>query len=387
MRILVVAHDSGLHGGANRSLISVLKGLKNDFGVESEVIIPHGDGELHAELDELGIKFYKYRYIGVIAGLQRDRNDLLRYLKVFFSFFNEFFLSKNLARQLKEKKYDLVYTNTRIVALGAYTAKNLKIPHVIHIREFGPERPLWGFWHQKRISKLSDKIISISYALKKTFERDIPHDKLVVIHNGIDAPVNVEEKSVNGNLNILISGSLMPEKGQLEAIKAIGLLKEQDVERIRLFIAGSSSDRKHLQKYKSEMDEAIVDLDLKGYVDFLGEIKDMDSLRKTMDIELICSKEAFGRVTVEAMRSQLLAIGANVGATPEIIEDGITGLLYEHGNSRSLADKIKFAYKNKESAEEIALNGRIFSENNFTTYKNVKEIFEVFENVLSKREF
>lgn len=63
----------------------------------------------------------------------------------------------------------------------------------------------------------------------------------------------------------------------------------------------------------------------------------MKSLRKTVDFEVMCSKfEAFGRVTVEALRSGKLFIGANTGATSEIVEDGITGYVYPVGNYKSL---------------------------------------------------
>lgn len=72
----------------------------------------------------------------------------------------------------------------------------------------------------------------------------------------------------------------------------------------------------------------------------------MDLLRQNMDIELMCAeRETFGWVTVEGMRSGLLVIGANTGATPEIITNMKTGLLYTHGDARDLADKIEWVLK------------------------------------------
>lgn len=80
----------------------------------------------------------------------------------------------------------------------------------------------------------------------------------------------------------------------------------------------------------------------------------MDLLRQNMDIELMCAeRETFGWVTVEGMRSGLLVIGANTGATPEIITNMKTGLLYTHGDARDLADKIEWVLKNPSSADEI----------------------------------
>ena len=58
---------------------------------------------------------------------------------------------------------------------------------------------------------------------------------------------------------------------------------------------------------------------------------------RAADVVLMCSKfEAMGRTTAEAMATCRPVIGNNQGATPELIEHGHTGLLYQ-GDSESLA--------------------------------------------------
>ena len=386
MKILVISHDSSFRGGANKSLFTVIKMLKEKFGVEIEVLMPRRKGEFQTVLANIGVQTYNSRYFVTISELHNNPKDYLRRLKVLALYIYDLFLSKLLEHKFKEQQYDLVYTNTRVVTIGALLSKKMRIPHVTHVREFGPEQPLWGFWNHKKIYKLSDKIILISKALEKTFSDCVPNDKLITIYNGIDTPFTNKKKGFNKRLNLLISGSLAKTKGQLDAIKSLGHLKENEwCEGVKLFIAGSAPQNKQFQKYKIQMVETIQKLNLEENIVFLGEVSDMGTLRAKMDVELICSKEGFGRVTVEAMRSRLLAIGANVGATPEIIENGVTGLLYEHGNYKDLADKIKFVHENRERAEAIALYGRIFSESNFTIEKNVKEILEIFKSVLLSR--
>ena len=52
----------------------------------------------------------------------------------------------------------------------------------------------------------------------------------------------------------------------------------------------------------------------------------------------MCSEcEAFGRVTVEAMRAGLPVCGTNAGGTPEIIDPGVNGLLSPAGDANALA--------------------------------------------------
>lgn len=75
------------------------------------------------------------------------------------------------------------------------------------------------------------------------------------------------------------------------------------------------------------------------------------------------------------MRSGLLVIGANTGATPEIITNMKTGLLYTHGDARDLADKIEWVLKNPSSADEIRKNGKKFSDESFTIEENGTDVY------------
>ena len=120
-------------------------------------------------------------------------------------------------------------------------------------------------------------------------------------------------------------------------------------------------------------------------VHFLGEVSDMTKLRDNMDCELMCAvKEAFGRVTVEAMRSNLLVIGSASGGTTEIINDGVNGILYRQGDSNDLASKIEWAINHFEGAKIIADNGYIFGQSHFTAEKNASEIYEIFCKTVRK---
>lgn len=68
-------------------------------------------------------------------------------------------------------------------------------------------------------------------------------------------------------------------------------------------------------------------------------------------------KEAFGRVTVEAMGSGVPVIGANSGGTVELIKNKETGLLYCQGDYRDLSEKICQFIENAEYRKKIAESG------------------------------
>ena len=118
-------------------------------------------------------------------------------------------------------------------------------------------------------------------------------------------------------------------------------------------------------------------------VEMLGFQKDVNKFLAQTDIFCMCSKfEAFGRTTVEAMLSGNFVIGANTAGTTELIDDGVTGILYNQGNSDDLCEKLSWANQNKMEAKEMAKNGRQYMFENMSAERNADEIYHVYEEIL-----
>ena len=65
-----------------------------------------------------------------------------------------------------------------------------------------------------------------------------------------------------------------------------------------------------------------------GQINFLGPRTDVHSMLGNYQIGLMCSKsEGFGLVTAEYMHAKLGVIASNTGASPELIDNEITGLV------------------------------------------------------------
>jgi glycosyltransferase involved in cell wall biosynthesis len=102
-----------------------------------------------------------------------------------------------------------------------------------------------------------------------------------------------------------------------------------------------------------------------------------------MCCEVVCSaNEPFGRVTVEGMRAGLVLIGANCGGTVELIKDGETGLLYEHGKPEDLADKIASIYHQRDMADALALNGFSYATQHYNMEELIERIDSIFHSVI-----
>lgn len=389
MKILIVAHEAEFTGGANRSLIMVIEKLKKIYNVDIEVLLPSKKGKFNSKLDELNIIWHYFLpYFGVISSIRNDGKDILRIIKVYIGYLIEHIISILAMHKFKNSNFDAVYTNTRLPIVGALIAKKLNIPHICHVREFGAEKPLWGWWRHKDINRLSNKIICISKALSDTFVNYAPAHKITTIYNGIDSPLDIKYTidTKKTKLDLILTGRIVPDKGQDEAIEAMKILIEKGYKDIILHIVGSSPKRTHIDWYERKLKKIVNDYNINENVIFHGEIEDMLSIRAKMDIELMCAiKETFGRVTVEGMRSGLAVIGSNTGGTLEIIEDNYTGLLYQQGSPEDLAKKIELLYKNRQKMKKLAQNGYNFAQRNFTPDENVNQIYKCIKNTIENK--
>jgi glycosyltransferase involved in cell wall biosynthesis len=101
-----------------------------------------------------------------------------------------------------------------------------------------------------------------------------------------------------------------------------------------------------------------------------------------MDVGIIASHmEGYGRVTVELMLSEVPVIGYASGGTKEIIDDGVTGFLYN--TLEELVDYMLFFARNESKIEEMGKAGYIRAKNQFTAEKNADLIYSVYEKMLN----
>ena len=377
MKVLVVAHESEFIGGANRALFAILKYWKNSENIQFDVLVPDNQGDFVEALEKMNVDHYAIKYFKVFSELKGDYKDAFRKTNVYRKDLYNYFAARKIGNKLVCNRYDAVYTNTRMSSMGSWIAQRLQIPHIIHIREFGNENTYWGPSNLKRINKTSNRVIVISKALAKEIEKAVEKSKMIVSYDGFIYQGKEKQKS-DEYVDILLTGRITEAKSQEEAVMAIAELKKRGLsELVRLHFAGSvPANSKFAKQYYNRILDLIKKYNIGKQIIFHGEVSSMDLLRQNMDIELMCAeRETFGWVTVEGMRSGLLVIGANTGATPEIITNMKTGLLYTHGDARDLADKIEWVLKNPSIADEIRKNGKKFSDESFTIEKNGTDVY------------
>ena len=377
IKILFCLHYANLNNGAVRSLVDIIENIVKRDGVTVYVVYPTRRDTAIDYLENLGVKTIYLPFAYKLNYTENSKRESFKYMvKKFLSWFILF----KLRSVVKKEKINVIYSNTIVIDYGFILSKMTGLPHIWHIREFGKEDHgiLLRGGEETLYQKLNNSkgIIYISKAIEKKYA---PH-----IRNGIFQEVIYDDisktfinKKTEFNIdpdNLLkatIVGAIQEGKGQLVAIKAVEKANKLGA-KIELHICGEKTGA-----YYNKINNYVKDHNLSDQVYFDGFKTKMNEYRSDMDIGIVASRsEAFGRVTIEGMLSNLAMIGADSAGTSELIADNVTGLLYKNGDIDELAEKLVYLYKDRQKLKELAINGFDFAKK-FTKGNAADEIYDV----------
>ena len=200
--------------GSGKIILQVLRFYQNQGF--SPVVVLTNEGAIQRDLGELGIPFY-IQNLGILRRKYVSPSGLLNRL------------SKNLKAyrflsQLHELYgFEMVYSNTLAVVVGAYWARRKGLPHIWHIHEIllGP-RPLVS-WLAGLLDSSTPRPIAVSQAVADHWQPFLKKSKIQVIHNGIPYGSFLQAKPTlkdelglpQSSLLIGMIGRINPGKGQL----------------------------------------------------------------------------------------------------------------------------------------------------------------------------
>lgn len=382
MKVLFVAHSGELSGGANRTLLTLMAGLRKQYGIAPSVLIPGENTPLEQRCKAIGIPVYTGHYHSCCTVFRREPKDALRLAKLLFAPL----LDKGEAWRLNKAlpdDFDLIYTNERMTCVGGYLAKLRGKPHIWHVRSFSKENRTWfpPCW-VRRMDRLSSRVIVISQALYENFSRQISPEKLRMVYNGVEPErYLLHERKLHPGFRLLLTGRITPAKGQEDALRALDMLVRRLGADASLSFAGEAPEYEG-PKYLRQLKKLTARLELNDRVRFLGQVEDLGALREETDVELVCSwREPFGRTTVEAMLAGLPVVGSRAGGTKEIILDGETGLLYPPGDCAALVERLNRLRTHPDAAAEMGRAGQRRALQCFTAEEMISRVMEVLHEL------
>lgn len=374
-KIVAVFHDNDLLSGDTMSYLTVIRYL-NKKNYKIIAIVPKKDGNLEQYLMKLGIEVYSFCYGGNVyaeskSTIKKVRNYFECSIKSTISYLSVL----KCYKILKDKNIDIVYSNTSTVYFGAWLAQKLQVNHIWHFREFGLlDQNSIHIWRRSFVKLANEcKVITISKVLDHYCKENYGIKHTQMLYDDLELQECKCEKKAHNTFNVLITGRISEQKGQIYAIKAIEKLKNKN---IKLYIAGKNN------AYCEELKKYVYEKKVDNVV-FCGLVEDMAKLRAEMDVSIVSSySEAFGRTIIEDMLSDIVVVACNRGSVQELVKDKITGLVYKYGNIDDICNCIIELYSNIELKNQLLRNAREYAVE-FTKYNTSKKIEEIIDGDFS----
>jgi glycosyltransferase involved in cell wall biosynthesis len=123
--------------------------------------------------------------------------------------------------------------------------------------------------------------------------------------------------------------------------------------------------------------------DLKDRILFPGERDDVDDIVYASDIGILATySEGISNVLIEYMAFGKPVVTTRVGGTPELVRDGIDGLLVDPNSESDLSQKIEYLLSNEKIIKKMGNAGRERIYVNFNMVKQVSNYYMMFSQVL-----
>jgi N-acetyl-alpha-D-glucosaminyl L-malate synthase BshA len=124
-------------------------------------------------------------------------------------------------------------------------------------------------------------------------------------------------------------------------------------------------------------------LKISDRVHFLGKHDQVNQLLPAADLMLMPSEmESFGLAALEAMACEVPTIGTDVGGVPELIQNGVTGLLFPVGDVDSMAEAAVGLLKDRARLKEMARAGRQQAQRTYCASRVIPKYEEFYESIL-----
>ncbi len=228
-----------------------------------------------------------------------------------------------------------------------------------------------------------DQLIAVSRAMeRKIAEEGRATVPLKLIYNGVDlerydhqepcCTLRDEYGMEPGSQIVGVVARLEPEKGHPTLLEAWPDVLRA-VPNAYLLVVGEGSRRDELEHLAAE-------LRIAHRVVFTGRRDDVPAVTAALDVAVLPSyREAQGLTILEAMALSRPVVASNVGGIPEVIEDGVTGLLVPPHDSPALAAAIVRFLTDHAFADTIARAGHDVVHDRFCVQLMVKAIEAIYD--------
>jgi glycosyltransferase involved in cell wall biosynthesis len=357
-KLLLISHSSNI-GGGEEDFLKLLMYLYGKF--EILTVFPKGK---NAEL----FKKYSNKHLEIEGYVfPFTEFKLKEYLKFFLKNFKDVL---NINKFIKDNKLiDLCIVNSSVCFLNVIPVILNKIQYVLSVKELiNPLfiRKLIYLIFRKTVLK----IVTISKYLQNEITKISGRNDIDIIYSTLDIKYFnqvINEISIISSVNrgnqfkIVNIGHIYKLKGQHLLVEALSKIGQYN---ITIEFIGRVID----EKYYSKINRIIEKNKLSEKINFTGELQKKEVIEKIIssDCIIVTSKqEGQSFAILESLYLGKPLITTKVGVAPEVIKDGINGLLFDFGNTESLSFAIKRLIEDKNCYNRLKSNCKITYEKYF----------------------
>lgn len=401
-RVLLVQLGSNW-GGATVALMKVAETLRASGKFEPYLLFSaDGYGPVYAR--EHGFQVF----IGPIAALNcvlvAQPLSITSLIRFVIEFFPSIFLIKRLLSNLH---IDFIYINTSPPVGAALAAKLQGIPIVWHVRE-AINHKFIGKIVAYCVKRFATVIVANSDYSGQRFQGSA---KLRRVYDGVQlfTPASsqeiiaVRQKWEFGDENSIV-GMISPVatiKGQHIFLDAIPQVLAKFPDAHFVIVGGSTIPDGYWKTFRGRLRRLLGQKDwldilknqahtlgITSHLYFDGWCTDISVVLSSMDIIVFPSliPEGFGRPQVEAGSAYKPIVSSDIGPARELVEDGISGILFPPGDAAALGKAVIALLSDKEAVLDMGQKGRERVEHYFSEQIHAREMLRVFEDLTTKHE-
>ena len=263
------------------------------------------------------------------------------------------------------------------------------LPWIAFVHGWTSENMKMRMYHclEKTLVPFATRVVAVSDSISRRLAF-VSADKIRVIPNAVDpAEINIENSGcdVRAALDIPpralvagVVGRFSPEKGQTYFLQALALARARFPQLVGILV-GDGQDRQALEAEGAA-------LGLSGAIHFTGHVKDVADYYRAMDLVVMPSlSEGMPNVALEAMLFGKALVATRVGGVPEVVVDGVTGLIVEPRDSDQLASAMCSLLESRALLDSHGQAGRQRVMDEFSPALRTRRILDLYQEVLSVR--
>ncbi|MBI2486506.1 MAG: glycosyltransferase family 4 protein [Deltaproteobacteria bacterium] len=273
------------------------------------------------------------------------------------------------------------------------TAQLIRIPYTIEARAHDLHRETSSY-------VLSEKLANAEFIVTNTLFNELhiksfldkrDWEKLHTIYEGIDLKQfepNSDRQNYSRLTRILSVARLIEPKGLVYLLKACKVLKESGY-LFRCEIIGGPEEPLYTNYYIMlknlhmllELDDCVFFLGAQPFNKVLERYRSADIFVLPCVIAEDGTRDITPNALIEAMAMKLPVISTNITGIPEIVEDGVNGILVPTNDEKALAEALIKLIENHDMREKLGENARKKVEERFDINKNIVKYIALFEGV------